>query len=88
MVLLDAAAAGVQAQPLGQVTDLPGPRRRLAAVLGLRGIPQLALRLGLVDAEGLTPRRPVDEVVEPADGSAPAISQPAGAAARPEGPAS
>jgi hypothetical protein len=67
MLLLDAAAAGVQAQPLGQVTDLPGPRRRLSAVLGLRGVPQLVLRLGVVSAQGLTPRRPVDEVVaEPA----------------------
>jgi hypothetical protein len=63
LLLLDAAAAGVQAQPLGQVTDLPGPRRRLAAVLGLRGVPQLVLRLGVVSAHGSTPRRPVDEVV-------------------------
>jgi hypothetical protein len=64
MLLLDAASAGVQAQPLGQVTDLPGPRRRLAAVLGLRGVPQLALRLGPVQAEGSTPRRPVSDVIE------------------------
>jgi DNA-binding NarL/FixJ family response regulator len=52
LLLLDAAAAGVQAQPLGQVTDLPGPRHRLAAVLGLRGVPQLVLRLGVVSARG------------------------------------
>jgi hypothetical protein len=87
MLLLDAAAAGVQAQPLGQVTDLPGPRRRLSAVLGLRGVPQLVLRLGVVSAQGLTPRRPVDEVVEPADGSARPSRSPAGAAARPRAPA-
>jgi hypothetical protein len=52
-------------------------------VLGLRGIPQLALRLGVVDAQGLTPRRPVDEVTEPAGGGGPADPDPAGAAARP-----
>jgi hypothetical protein len=64
LLLLDAAAAGVQAQPLGQVTDLPGPRRRLAAVLGLLGVPQLVLRLGVVDAQVITPRRPVADVIE------------------------
>jgi nitroreductase len=76
LLLLDAAAAGVQAQPLGQVTDLPGPRHRLAAVLGLRGVPQLVLRLGVVSARGSTPRRPVDEVVglPGAHGSAEAVS--------------
>jgi nitroreductase len=74
MLLLDAAAAGVQAQPLGQVTDLPGPRRRLAAVLGLLGVPQLVLRIGVVEAQALTPRRPIGEVIDAPDAGSPELS--------------
>jgi hypothetical protein len=71
LLLLDAAAVGVQAQPLGQVTDLPGPRRRLAAALGLLGTPQIVLRLGVVEAQALTPRRPVGEVIQLPDAERP-----------------
>lgn len=62
-VLLHAAAAGVQAQPLGQVTDLPGWRYRLAAVLGLVGTPQLVLRVGFAHGVARTPRRALDDVL-------------------------
>ena len=64
-VLLHAAAQGVQAQPLGQVTDLPGPRFRLGAALGLVGTPQLVLRLGYARAQAATPRRDLDDVLVP-----------------------
>jgi hypothetical protein len=64
-LLVHAAGAGVQAQPLGQVTDLPQVQRQLAQRLGLVGIPQLVLRLGYVEAHAATPRRPVDEVLDP-----------------------
>ena len=62
-VLLHAAAEDVQGQPLGQVTDLPGPRAALGRSLGLCGVPQLVLRLGRVDAHAATPRRDLADVV-------------------------
>ncbi len=62
-VLLHAASVGVLAQPLGQVTDLPGTRARLGAVLGLVGVPQLVLRMGYADERASTPRRSVEDVV-------------------------
>jgi CBS domain-containing protein len=66
-VLLHAAAAGVMAQPLGQVTDFPATRLKLRAALTLAGTPQVALRLGLATGTVATPRRPVDDVLAPAD---------------------
>ena len=62
-VLLHAAAEGVQAQPLGQVVDLPGPRAALARSLGLTGVPQRVLRLGYASAHAATPRRDVEDVL-------------------------
>lgn len=62
-VLLHAAAQGVQGQPLGQVTDLPGPRAALTRSLGLSGLPQLVLRLGRVQVHASTPRRDLSDVV-------------------------
>lgn len=62
-VLLHAAVHGVQAQPLGQVVDLPGPRAALKAALGLTGTPQMVLRLGYAHARAATPRRDVDDVL-------------------------
>lgn len=64
LLLLHAAQAGVQAQPLGQVTDLPSHRRQLALRLGLVGHPQLVLRLGYVEAHAATPRRAIDDVID------------------------
>ncbi len=62
-VLLHAAEHGVQAQPLGQVTDLPATRLRLAAALGLVGTPQMVLRLGYAEAHAATPRRELGDVL-------------------------
>ncbi len=66
-VLLHAAAQGLQAQPLGQVVDLPGPRATLAQALGLTGIPQMVLRMGYATTHATThaatPRRDVDDVL-------------------------
>ncbi|MCW2667792.1 MAG: hypothetical protein JWN57_2754 [Frankiales bacterium] len=62
-VLLRAARDGVQAQPLGQVTDLAWWRARLTVALSLVGTPQLVLRLGYASAVATTPRRDLDEVL-------------------------
>jgi hypothetical protein len=62
-VLLHAAAEGVQAQPLGQVVDLPGPRAQLARALGLTGTPQMVLRLGYAAAQAQTARRGLADVL-------------------------
>jgi len=63
LLLLHADVHGVLGQPLGQVTDTEGPRRRLAAVLGLVGIPQLVLRLGYAGGHVTTTRRALDDVL-------------------------
>lgn len=62
-VLLHAADHDVQAQPLGQVTDLPAYRARLASAMGLVTVPQLVLRVGHALARPTTTRRPVEEVL-------------------------
>ena len=62
-LLLRAADAGIQAQPLGQVTDVLGYRLALRNALGMVATPQLVLRLGFATACTPTPRRPVDEVL-------------------------
>ncbi len=67
-VLLRAAAAGVQAQPLGQVTDLLAYRLRLGTALGVLGCPQLVLRMGYAHHVGAAPRRAVEDVLAPVAG--------------------
>lgn len=62
-VLLRAADLGVQAQPLGQVTDIVAFRLGLRAALSLVGLPQLVLRMGYAPHQAYTPRRPVSEVL-------------------------
>lgn len=62
-VLLHGAAVGVQAQPLGQVTDLPGPRWALRGALGLTGTPQMVLRMGYAKGVAGTPRRDLADVI-------------------------
>lgn len=62
-VVLRAADHGVQAQPLGQVTDVLAYRLRLRAVLGLVSRPQLVLRMGYATSRAATPRRVVDDVL-------------------------
>lgn len=62
-MLLRAADHGVQAQPLGQVTDVLAYRLGLRQVLGIRGVPQLVLRMGYAAATPVTPRRAVEDVL-------------------------
>jgi hypothetical protein len=62
-VLLHAADLGVQAQPLGQVTDILAYRFGLRQALGIVGMPQLVLRMGFAHRTAVTPRRSVDEVL-------------------------
>jgi hypothetical protein len=66
-VLLRAADHGVQAQPLGQVTDVLAYRLGLRAALGIMGMPQLVLRMGYGTATSVTPRRTVSDVLTVAD---------------------
>lgn len=65
-VLLRAAAAGVLAQPLGQVTDVPAFRQRLAAALSMVGVPQIVLRVGYAASTGGTSRRGLEDVLDAA----------------------
>ena len=68
-VLLRAAEQDVQAQPLGQVTDVPAYRARLRTILGLVAVPQLVLRMGTTtSATAATPRRDVEDVLAPVTG--------------------
>ena len=68
-VLLHAADADVQAQPLGQVTDATGYRRRLQQSLGMIAMPQLVLRMGRAPRVAATsPRRDLDDVLVPVGG--------------------
>lgn len=62
-VLLRAAAAGVQASPLGPGVDLASVRTGLRSALGLVGYPQMLLRMGYARGARLTERRPVDSVL-------------------------
>ena len=62
-MLLRAADLGVQAQPLGQVTDILAYRLGLRQTLGLMGLPQLVLRMGYAPTGPTTARRPVNEVL-------------------------
>lgn len=62
-VLLHAADHGIQAQPLGQVTDILAYRLGLRSALGIVGVPQLVLRMGYASRAALTPRRPVEDVL-------------------------
>ncbi|MHB1508344.1 MAG: Acg family FMN-binding oxidoreductase [Acidimicrobiales bacterium] len=63
-LLLEAAAFGVQASPMTQVTEVPSVRAMLAAGLGLVGHPQIVLRMGYAHGHPSTPRRPMDLVLD------------------------
>ena len=62
-VLLRAADHGVQAQPLGQVTDVLAYRLGLRSAFGMVGLPQLVLRMGYASHSPVSPRRPVEDVL-------------------------
>lgn len=65
-VLLHGVEYGVQAQPLGQLTDAEGNRSRLRALMDTVGTPQLMLRLGYpLTVQERAPRRPVGQVLVP-----------------------
>jgi nitroreductase len=68
-LLLVATRDGLAAQPIGQVTDVPAERARLRHHLGLVGVPQLVLRMGVAaPAHGLvSPRRPLEDVLQWSD---------------------
>jgi hypothetical protein len=65
---LSATEAGLLVQPIGQVIDLPWSRHALADLLGTLGSPQMLLRIGHGASRPLTPRRPVADVLTPAQG--------------------
>ncbi|POM14196.1 Putative NAD(P)H nitroreductase [Burkholderia cepacia] len=62
-VLLVAARAGHTASYLNQPIETAGLRAHLRHMLGLRGEPQLLLRVGRGPHTPHSPRRPLDEVV-------------------------
>jgi len=64
--LLRACVGGLQASFLNQPTALPASRARLGQLVRRRGFPQVVLRLGYpTDELAATPRRPLDEVLDP-----------------------
>ncbi len=62
-VLLEGTLAGVAAQPLTQVLEVPVLRARMRHALGVIGHPQMLLRVGYGSAGPGSRRRPVEEVV-------------------------
>jgi hypothetical protein len=62
-MLLRAADYGVQAQPLGQVTDILAYRLALKGALGIMGMPQLVLRMGYAGKAPVSGRRSVEDVL-------------------------
>ncbi len=67
-VLLRATAAGLAASPLTQALDWPATRARMRVQLSLVGHPQMLLRMGWPASPATeTGRRPVTEVLRPAD---------------------
>ena len=66
-VLLTAAAEGVQASYLNQPIQVEALRPRLAEALGLKGAPQILLRLGVPEeTPEASPRRPLGAVTSEA----------------------
>jgi Nitroreductase family len=61
---LTATAAGLGASPLTQALDHPASRAMLSQLVGLdNGHPQMLLRVGYCQAEALTGRRPLSDVL-------------------------
>jgi nitroreductase len=63
-VLLHATVAGIAAQPVTSVLEVPVLRARLRAALGLVGHPQMVLRAGYGTHGPASHRLPVDEVLD------------------------
>jgi hypothetical protein len=72
-VLLDATMAGLGTCTLTHITELPASRSVVASLIGQPTTPQVLIRIGLapsIDAvPPVTPRRPIDEVLEFARGT-------------------
>jgi hypothetical protein len=65
LVWLELTAIGLSASPIGQVVEVRGTRDRMRRELGLRGYPQLVLRVGRALAPPSSRRRsPSDVIVE------------------------
>ena len=63
-VLLRATVAGVAAQPVTSVLEVPVLRARLRSALGLVGFPQMVLRAGYGSAGPASHRLPVDRILD------------------------
>ncbi|MDP2341850.1 MAG: nitroreductase [Deltaproteobacteria bacterium] len=72
-LLLTAARYGLAASFLNQCIEVPVLRRRVAEVVGTKGIPQLMLRIGrpLGKTPPMTPRRPIEEFLLPTEPATP-----------------
>lgn len=66
-LFLQATAAGLSISFLNQPIEVPALRPRLAATIGRTGWPHLLMRIGVGPAGPHTPRRPVSDVLIPAD---------------------
>lgn len=64
-VLLRATVEGLAASPLNQVLDVPALREVFRRDLRLVGFPQMLLRMGYGGDAPASPRRPVQEVLDP-----------------------
>ena len=62
-VLLEATLAGLAAQPLTQVLEVPVLRGRMRRALGVIGHPQMLLRMGYGSAGPVSGRRSVEDVL-------------------------
>jgi hypothetical protein len=63
-VFLAATDRGIQLQPMNQVLQVPEIRARFEDLLPREwGVPQITFRLGFAEAEGHTPRRPLEEML-------------------------
>jgi hypothetical protein len=62
-MLLELTVAGLTAQPLGPVTDLPHTRTALQRTLGLIGAPQMLLRVGRGSGRPRAGRRAAEDVL-------------------------
>ena len=70
-VLLTATDLGLAVSMLSQPIEVPSAREQLRLALGRFGAPQMVMRVGYGQQGWPTPRRDVDEVIDPPDGDAP-----------------
>ena len=68
-LLLTATVAGIAAQPVTSVLEVPVLRARLRGALGLVGVPQMVLRAGYGTSGPVSHRLPVDDVLEVVGGA-------------------